>query len=128
MGGFDGFAVRDWGEHPDELASAFAEDPHSPATMSVSEVARLSEADPLADAPDHIRADVPEWTAPLLNESLGENWIAEGQAMAARSPLDLRVNTLKSTREKVLKSLSRFGPEAAALTPEGIRIAAEAIP
>jgi 16S rRNA (cytosine967-C5)-methyltransferase len=117
-------AVRDWGLHPDELASVFAEDSHAPETMSADEVARLSEPEPLADAPDHVRADMPQWVAPLLAESLGDNWVAEGQALAARPPLDLRANTLKSSRDKVMKSLARFHPEEQAVIPSGIRIAA----
>lgn len=116
--------VRDWHEQPDELANAYAADRHAPEAMSADEVARLTAPDPLADAPDHVRADVPEWIAPLLAESLGDKWVAEAQAMAARPPLDLRVNTLKSDRERVLKALERFTPEATALVPDGIRIAA----
>lgn len=116
--------VRDWQEQPDELANAFAADRHAPEAMSADEVARLTAPDPLTDAPDHVRADVPEWIAPLLAESLGDKWVAEAQAMAARPPLDLRVNTLKSDRERVLKALERFSPEATALVPDGIRIAA----
>jgi 16S rRNA (cytosine967-C5)-methyltransferase len=117
-------AVRDWGHHPDELASAFAEDAHAPETMTADEVHRLVADDPLAGAPDHVRADLPEWAAAGLAQSLGDNWVAEGQAMAARPPLDLRVNTLKSTRDKVLKSLARFHPDDAHAIPDGIRIAA----
>ena len=116
--------VRDWGETPEALAAAFAEDRHAPEAMSADEVARLTAAEPLAAASDPVRADVPDWMAPLLAESLGENWVVEAGAMTARPPLDLRVNTLKSDRERVLKALARFQPEAAALTPEGIRIAA----
>ena len=116
--------VRDWGETPEALAAAFADDRHAPEAMSDDEVARLTAAEPLAAASDPVRADVPDWMAPLLAESLGENWVAEAGAMTARPPLDLRVNTLKSDRERVLKALARFQPEAAALTPEGIRIVA----
>ena len=80
-------------------------------------------ARPWAGAPDHVRADVPEWIAAHLPESLGTDWVAEARALAMRPPLDLRVNTLKSVRERVLKALARFRPEAGALPPEGIRIA-----
>lgn len=117
-------AVRDWGMHPDELAAAFAEDTHAPETMSADEVARLVDPDPLADAPDHVRADLPEWAAESLRETFGDGLVAEGQAMAGRPPLDLRVNTLKSTRDKVLKSLARFAPDEAHAVPNGIRISA----
>lgn len=116
-------AVRDWGETVDGLNAAFAADPHAPAAITDEEAARLGAPEPLAVAPDHVRADVPEWLAAQLPDSLGAGWIAEAQALAARPPLDLRVNTLKSTREKVMKALARFKPEAEALMPDGIRIA-----
>jgi 16S rRNA (cytosine967-C5)-methyltransferase len=44
--------------------------------------------------------------------------------MAGRPPLDLRVNTLRADRAKVLKSLERFGAEPTAIAPTGVRIAA----
>jgi 16S rRNA (cytosine967-C5)-methyltransferase len=119
-----GVAVRDWGLHPDELAAAFAADEHAPETMSADEVARLSEPDPLAEAPEHVKADLPEWVADAVRGPLGDNWVAEGQAMAGRPPLDLRANTLKSTRDKVAKSLARFSPDEAHAVPNGIRISA----
>lgn len=117
-------AVRDWHEHPDELAAAFAADAHAPETMSTDEVARLSEPDPLADAPDHVKADLPEWIAGVVPPTLGDDWVGEGQAMAGRPPLDLRANTLKSTRDRVVKSLARFHPDEAHAVPNGIRISA----
>jgi len=119
-----GVAVRDWGLHPDELAAAFASDTHAPAALEADEAARLLAADPLSGAPDHVRADLPEWVAAELPVSLGDNWVAEGEAMAARPPLDLRVNTLKSSRERVMKSLARFGPDEAHAVPNGIRLSA----
>jgi 16S rRNA (cytosine967-C5)-methyltransferase len=117
-------AVREWGETPEGLNDAFVADTHGPEIISADEAARLTAPEPLAGAPDHVRADVPEWAAAALAESFGDNWIAEAQAMAARPPLDLRANTLKSAREKVLKSLARFEPQAGPAAPQGIRIPA----
>jgi 16S rRNA (cytosine967-C5)-methyltransferase len=117
-------AVRDWSETPEELNDLFAQDSHAPEVLSADEVQRLSGADPLADAPDHVRADVPEWTAPSLARELGGAWVAEGQAMAGRPPLDLRANRLKADRGKVLQALERFGAEPTEIAPDGIRIAA----
>lgn len=113
-------AVRDWGEAPEELSDLFARDTHAPETLSAGEVHRLSIVDPLGGAPDHVRADVPEWTVGHL--SLGEDLVTEGHALAGRPPLDLRTNTLKSDRTRILKALERSGAEAAAISPIGIRI------
>ncbi|MDR3472084.1 MAG: RsmB/NOP family class I SAM-dependent RNA methyltransferase [Devosia sp.] len=117
-------AVRDWGEDPQTLRAAFADDAHAPAALTAEEMERLTASEPLSDAPDHVRADVPEWAAVGLAASFGADWVAQGQAMAARPPLDLRVNTLKATRDRAMKSLQRFDPEPTAISPLGIRFAA----
>jgi 16S rRNA (cytosine967-C5)-methyltransferase len=117
-------AVFDWSETPEELNDAFSADTHAPEVLSAHEVRRLSASDPLEDAPEHVRADFPEWAVPSLKQSLGAFWRDEGRAMAGRPPLDLRVNMLKSDRERVLKSLERVPAVAADISPAGIRIAA----
>jgi 16S rRNA (cytosine967-C5)-methyltransferase len=119
-------AVRDWGETPEELNDLFAQDSHAPEILSVDEVQRLSAPDPMAGAPDHVRADLPEWTVPSLVRELGDDWVSEGRAMAERPPLDLRANRLRADRARVLKALERFGAAPMELSPEGIRIAAGA--
>ena len=117
-------AVFDWGVTPEELNDLFAADTHAPEVLSADEVRRLSAAVPLEDAPEHVRADLPEWAVPSLKQSLGAFWREEGRAMAGRPALDLRVNTLKADRERVLKSLDRVYALPTDLSPVGVRIAA----
>jgi len=117
-------AVRDWGETPATLDALFATDPHAPQPLTADETVRLTAAEPLAGAPDHVRADLPDWAAPSLARSLGAGWVDEGRALAGRPPLDLRVNTLKSDRARALKALARTGAVATALSPAGLRLAA----
>ena len=114
--------VRNWGQAPDELSDLFAQDAHSPDTLTADEVHRLSTSNPLAGAPDHVRADFPIWTIPHV--PFADAIVGEGTAMASRPPLDLRVNTLKSDRPRVLKALERFDAVATDLSPVGVRIAA----
>jgi 16S rRNA (cytosine967-C5)-methyltransferase len=116
--------VREWGEKIDELNQSFEGDRFAPAQIDADEAARLTAADPLAGAPDHVRGDVPEWVAPHLAESFGADWVAEAHDLSGRPPLDLRVNTLKANRDKALRALSRFAPDAAVTIPEGIRFPA----
>lgn len=116
-------AVRDWGEDPAALNESFAGDNHAPEALSGEELARA--VGQLADdTPGFVLADVPEWLAPSLERGFGDNWIAEGQDMAGRPSLDLRTNTLKSTRERVMKSLARFTPRETALSPLGVTMKA----
>lgn len=118
-------AVRDWGEDPAALNKSFAADSHAPEALSEEEMARA--VGQLGDdLPGWVLADVPEWLAPSLQRGFGDNWIAEGQDMAGRPSLDLRTNTLKSTRERVMKSLARFTPRETAISPLGVTMPAGA--
>src|SRR5690606_23826629 len=117
-------AVRDWGEDPAALSASFAGDRFAPAALSDDELTRLAAPDPLAGAPGWVQADVPEWAAPSLEAAFGESWIAEGRALTGRPPLDMRVNTLRSTREKVSASLARFAPAPTVIAPDGLRLPA----
>lgn len=117
-------AVRDWNATPQELNAAFESDTFAPAPLTGDEIVRLSANEPVAGAPDHVRADVPEWVMPSLVEAWGGDWIAEAQALAERPPLDLRVNTIKSSHDKVLKELRRFHPVETAVAHHGVRIPA----
>ena len=110
-----GVLLREWGETPETLRAAFADGRHAP------ELPDDLALRPLDDAPDHVRADVPEWTAPLLAANFADEWVAEGAALAARPPLDLRANTLKASREKVAKAL-RANPHPTAIARHGLRV------
>lgn len=76
----------------------------------------------LQGAPAHIVGDYPEWLDAYLDEAFGDDRAAETAAMARRAPLDLRVNTLKAKREKVLGSLRHLGVTATRWSPLGLRI------
>lgn len=78
----------------------------------------------LTEAPEAIQADIPDWTQPAFEAAFGDRWILEAQTLAARPTLDLRANTLKASRDKVLKALERSGAEPAAIAREGVRIPA----
>jgi 16S rRNA (cytosine967-C5)-methyltransferase len=76
----------------------------------------------LAGAPSHIAGDYPEWLDPYLAQVFGEDRVAEATAMASRAPLDLRVNTLKATRDKILPSVAHLGAKPTPWSPLGLRI------
>ncbi|KQT51817.1 MFS transporter [Devosia sp. Leaf420] len=101
--------LRHWGETPETLAAMFADDSHAPAPLTPLEQAGAHAE--VEAAPDIVQADFPEWLASSLKRAFGTDLAAEGQAMAGRPSLDLRVNALKATPEKVAKSLARFSPQ-----------------
>jgi 16S rRNA (cytosine967-C5)-methyltransferase len=76
----------------------------------------------LEDAPAHIAGDYPEWLDSHLAQVFGDDRVAEAAAMASRAPLDLRVNTLKAKREKVLASTAHLATTATPWSPIGMRI------
>lgn len=97
--------------------------PHALEPLSETEQAGLSRQVP-ADAPAPVRGDYPDWLEPSFVRAFGEAAAEEGAALARRAPVDLRVNTLKADREKVLKALARFNPIPAPLSPVGVRLPA----
>jgi 16S rRNA (cytosine967-C5)-methyltransferase len=117
-----GALLLEWGRTPQTLNAALDGDKFAPPQLTQDELSAVSQR-PVADAPDLVRADCPDWCAPLLERSFRDDWVKESAALAARPPLDLRVNTLKATREKVLAELDGAGGHATAIAPDGIRIA-----
>ena len=69
-------------------------------------------------------AIIPDWLEASFDRAFGDAAAEEGAALARRAPVDLRVNTLKADREKVLKALARFNPVATPLSPFGVRLPA----
>lgn len=76
------------------------------------------------DTPAPVLGDFPDWLEPSLRRTFGPHVVAEAEALARRAPVDLRVNTLKSTRPKVLKTLERYAPVPTPLSPVGVRLPA----
>src|SRR3954471_12266511 len=93
----------------------------APAPLTSAERSALTSRS-LDDAPPHIAGDYPEWLDPHLAKVFGDDRVAEATAMASRAPRDLRVNTLKSSRDRVLPKLSHLGAEPTPWSPNGLRI------
>ena len=116
-------AGRAFGLSFDEVCAAADGSRHALLPLSDQEREALARGVP-ADAPEHVRADVPEWLVSSLTRTFGDRLVAEGQAMAERAPIDLRVNTLKATRDEVLEVLAPFGAKPTRFSPVGVRIPA----
>jgi 16S rRNA (cytosine967-C5)-methyltransferase len=106
----------------EEIASHFSGIGHAPAPLSGNEWQALGARD-LAGAPDWVLGDYPEWLAPHFARAFGDDAAAQGRALAARAPLDLRVNALKSTRPEMLVELDHLGAQTCRYAPFGLRIA-----
>jgi len=93
----------------------------APQPLSESERTALVSRS-LEAAPPHIAGDYPEWLDRYLADVFGDDRVAEATAMASRAPLDLRVNTLKAKREKILGSTAHLGTLPTPWSPLGLRI------
>jgi 16S rRNA (cytosine967-C5)-methyltransferase len=116
-----GTLFLEWGETPEGLNASLAGDRFAPAPLDEAEIAAIA-ANPLDTAPDAVRADVPDWCAPLLERTFGSDWVEEGRVLSARPPLDLRVNALRADRERILRELTGMKAAPTRLAPHGIRI------
>ena len=113
--------VTSWGMSPEEVAALAGAGPHAPEQLSDAELAGLRRELP-ADAPAPVRGDYPDWLAPEFERAFGSRAAEEGAALARRAPVDLRANTLKADRDKVLKALRRLDAQPTPHAPSGIRI------
>ena len=93
----------------------------APAPLSIDERAALEKAD-MTGAPASVRGDYAEWLDESLTTAFGDNRIAETRAMAARAPVDLRINPLKIIRLKALEAIGHLDPEPTPLSPLGLRL------
>ncbi len=117
-----GYAVmfRQWGFTPESLAQELEGDKFAPEPISADCLAALASRD-LKDAPPHVQADIPEWVQPIFEKAFGDRWLAQAQALSDRPSLDLRVNTLKASREKVIRALDRSRPQTTEIARHGLR-------
>ncbi|MEO8651224.1 MAG: RsmB/NOP family class I SAM-dependent RNA methyltransferase [Hyphomicrobiaceae bacterium] len=114
-----GAAGRALGIDVAAIASAADGSRHALAPLTDVERAALERTEPMRDG--ELLADVPAWIVPQLRQALGDRLPAEAAALAERAPVDIRANTLKSTREKVLAELDPLSPTPTRYSPVGIR-------
>ncbi|MEM5502133.1 MULTISPECIES: RsmB/NOP family class I SAM-dependent RNA methyltransferase [Ahrensia] len=118
-----GTLLRQWGMSLAQIQEALADDKFAPE-IPVARIEAASQKD-LAFMPSEVEADVPAWVSDHLEEAFGDEWVEEAKALAERPPLDMRVNTLKAEREKVLKQLSKQGAKPSKIARQGMRISAK---
>jgi 16S rRNA (cytosine967-C5)-methyltransferase len=112
---------------PGEVIAQSFQDPHSPAPLTEGETDALQRVDGLAGAPAWVAGDYPEWLDESLAALFGESRAAEGAALAAPAPLDLRVNRLKIDSARLIADLGESPklagpPSPTPYAPDGVRI------
>lgn len=94
----------------------FEGDPHAPALLTDAEKATLQTPEDVSQG-DARAANCPDWLWPAMQRVFGDDATRQVGAMAARAPLDLRLNPSTSKPERVDKALARHKPDQDAAFP-----------
>lgn len=82
------------------IEAMFTGEGHAPAALSEEEAAHS------AVPQGNVALDCPDWIAPALQASLGDDFEGVCRALQHRAPVFLRVNTRKSNREQAIAALA----------------------
>ena len=93
----------------DKIGILFSGEKYAPSRLSDKEKAIFEGLPDLKSLPPWIEGEFPEWLFPFLKRRFGENLKTEMLPFLDQAPLDLRVNTLKTTREEALINLEKTG-------------------
>jgi len=111
------------GTPSDQIEILFDGTGYGPTVLSEEERRRVAtvSADQM---PVSAEGEFPPFLQAELERVFGENLLPQMKALAARAPVDLRVNSLKASREKALTSLLADGyvAEPTKFSPHGIRL------
>lgn len=113
--------VTGWRLSPEAVGALADGSRHAPEPLSEAELTGLGR-ELAPDAPAFVRGDFPEWLTAQFSQAFGARAGEEGAALARRAPVDVRVNTLKADRDKVLKALRRVEAQPTPYAPAGVRI------
>ena len=115
-----------FGQSAEWIEQSVNGDPHAPSPPNQAERTALADAS-LDNAPAHVAGDYPEWLDASIARAFGDARAEEGAALASPAPLDLRANTLKAERDKVIAALAespklKEAPAPTPYSPNGVRI------
>jgi 16S rRNA (cytosine967-C5)-methyltransferase len=116
-----GMLHRERGLDVAAMAALCSGERFAPAPLSEAERAAF-DARLLTTAPAAVQGEYPDWLDPYFARVFGDERGAEGEALASRAPLDMRVNTLVAEREEVLPKLAHLNVEPTRWSPLGLRI------
>ena len=111
----------------DSVAGLFSGAKNGPAPLAANEKRMVEKAGArnLADAPRAAKLECPAWLLEKFEKTFGAQADRELAALGGEAPLDLRTNSLKTTRDAVLAGLEAEGLKVSPLplSPLGVRVA-----
>jgi len=107
----------------DQIGILFSGEKYAPQILSDKERSIFEKLPELKTLPPWVEGEFPEWLYPYLKRRFGDKLKEEMQSFLTQAPLDLRVNTLKGTRDETIKRLKKEGVKATStsLSPWGLR-------
>ena len=116
------------GMTPDDLNAIFVGGKYDPDPPEDDEIALADKLKGLRletdDMPGAVKAECPAWAEEKLRARFGDMFLDEMKFMQDAAPLDLRVNTLKSSREDAISSLKgqKVFTAPTPYSPVGLRV------
>ncbi len=114
-----------WQLSADEIETLCTEQ-FGPGELTAPEKQALATPLP-ADTAAHVIGNFPQWLEKDLRQTFGERLGLEMAALSQRAPVDLRVNTLKASRDDVLRAFAKFEAQPTPFSTTGLRIPASGI-
>ena len=106
-----------------EIAKLFDAGAYGPSPLTEEELRAIA-TPPAGPPPRHVLGEYPGWLEPEMTRAFGDGLLDEMCAMFARAPVDLRVNTLRASRDDMLIGLRSLDVECepTPFAPFGIRV------
>jgi len=124
--------IADLALHPDEreseLGELFSGTGHAPSPLTETEAALAASLEGRTldhpDMPEPVAREYPAWLDTSLRGAFGGDLASEMATLNQPAPVDLRVNTLKATREQAAAALAEAGidTEPTPHSPLGLRV------
>jgi len=112
----------------EEIETLHSGDGYGPKPLSKQERARITAGE--GDLPGRVAAGLPEFVADDLKATFGDRWTEEAKGLMGRAPVDLRVNTARTTVEAARAELIAVGlkPERTPWSAVGLRLPSDPAP
>lgn len=118
------FVIADLSWHGQDMTNLFVEDKHAPAPLTDDEKNWAKKLISFGPMPLTVQVECPDWAIERLQKVFGDDFEKELHGMIEAAPLDLRVNTIKGSREKAKAMLAAqdVQTEITPYSPFGLRV------
>lgn len=106
----------------EEICQIFSGEQFELSQLTSSEREFILSLSDCNELPENAKLNYPAWMDTYFKRAFSKNIEQEMSALNEKAFVDLRVNTLKSSREEVIKLLNDFSVEKTSLSKNGVRI------